>query len=58
MKLPEVDAAFVTDCNVLSLVCKSLVCKNKNNVDEIAMSARSSLVLQSKKYNLLFYLSN
>jgi len=46
-KLPDVDAAFVTDCNDLSLVCKSLVCKNKNNVDEIAISATSSLVLQA-----------
>lgn len=47
-KLPEVDAEFVTDCNDLSLVCRSLVCKNKNKVDEIAMSATSSLVLETK----------
>lgn len=47
-KLPEVDAEFVTDCNDLSLVCRSLVCKNKNKVDEIAMSATSSLVLKTK----------
>jgi len=47
-KLPEVDAEFVTDCNDLSLVCRSLVCKNKNKVDESAMSATSSLVLKTK----------
>lgn len=48
--LPEVDAEFVTDCKDLSLVCKSLVCKNKNKVDEIAMSAISSLVLKNKEH--------
>lgn len=46
--LPEVDAEFVTDCNDLSLVCRSLVCINKNKVDEIATSAISSLVLKTK----------
>lgn len=49
INLPEVDAEFVTDCNDLSLVCRSLVCRNKNKVDEIAISATSSLVLKKKK---------
>lgn len=46
--LPEVDAEFVIDCNDLSLVFKSLVCKNKNKVDDIAISAISSLVLKKQ----------
>lgn len=50
--LPEVDAEFVTDCNDLSRVCRSLVCKNKNKVDEIAISATSSLVLKTKTFLL------